>query len=60
LARQLTSIVTDIDAAPKLEQIAWQGINLDAFDLFCEEMGFAGKFYDRAKQLKARQVSPSW
>mgnify|MGYP000997079586 CR=1 FL=1 len=60
MARQLTTIFTDIDEAPKLEQIAWQGINLEAFDLFCEEMGFAGKFYDRAKQLKARQVSPSW
>ena len=60
LARQLTTIYTDIDEAPKLEQIAWQGINLDAFDLFCEEMGFAGKFHDRAKQLRGRQLAPSW
>jgi 5'-3' exonuclease len=60
MARQLTTIFTDIDEAPKLEQIAWQGINLDAFDLFCEEMGFAGKFHDRAKQLRGRQLAPSW
>ena len=60
LARQLTTICTDIAEAPKLEQIAWQGINLNAFDLFCEEMGFAGKFHDRAKQLRGRQLTPSW
>lgn len=60
MARQLTTIFTDIDEAPKLEQIAWQGINLDAFDLFCEEMGFAGKFHERAKQLRSRQLTPSW
>ena len=60
LARQLTTIVSDVDEAPKLEQITWQGINHDAFDLFCEEMGFAGKFQDRAKPLKARQLSPCW
>ncbi|UVW34051.1 flap endonuclease [SAR92 clade bacterium H455] len=60
LARQLTTIYTDIKDAPSLEQIAWQGINLDAFDLFCEEMGFAGKFHDRAKQLRRRQLAPSW
>ncbi|ETN92258.1 DNA polymerase I [Gammaproteobacteria bacterium MOLA455] len=60
LARQLTTIYTDINDAPSLEQIAWQGINLDAFDLFCEEMGFADKFHDRAKQLRRRQLAPSW
>ena len=60
LARQLTTIFTDIKEAPSLDQIAWQGINLDAFDLFCEEMGFADKFHDRAKQLRGRQFTPSW
>ena len=60
LARQLTTIFTDIKEAPSLEQIAWQGINLNAFDLFCEEMGFADKFHDRAKQLRARQLAASW
>ncbi len=60
LARQLTTIYTDINDAPSLEQIAWQGINLDAFGLFCEEMGFADKFHDRAKQLRRRQLAPSW
>ena len=60
LARQLTTIFTDIKEAPSLDQIAWQGINLDAFDLFCEEMGFADKVHDRAKQLRGRQLTPSW
>ena len=60
LARQLTTIFTDIKEAPSLDQIAWQGISLDAFDLFCEEMGFADKFHDRAKQLRTRQLAPSW
>ena len=60
LARQLTTIFTDIKEAPSLDQIAWQGINLNAFDLFCEEMGFADKFHDRAKQLRGRQFTPSW
>ncbi len=60
LSRQLTTIVTDIEEAPNLSQISWQGIHRDAFELFCDEMGFANSFNDRAKQLRARQTEPAW
>jgi 5'-3' exonuclease len=54
LSKQLATIVTDIDQAPGLGQIVWQGIHQDAFDLFCDEMGFADRFKARAGQLRAR------
>ena len=60
LSRQLTTIVTDIEEAPNLSQISWQGIHRDAFELFCDEMGFANSFNDRAKSLRARQTEPAW
>jgi len=60
LARQLTTICSDIDEAPDLQQIAWRGIYLDAFDLFCEEMGFGNSFSERARQLRAREVGAGW
>lgn len=60
LSRQLTTIVADIDEAPNLSQISWQGIHRDGFELFCEEMGFGNRFNDRAKQLKARQTEVIW
>jgi 5'-3' exonuclease len=60
LARQLTTIVSDIDGAPDLSQIGWQGIYLDAFDLFCDEMGFGNSFSERARQLRARDITVSW
>ena len=56
LSRQLTQIVTDIDEAPTLEGIAWQGIYQDAFEIFCEEMGFGSAFAGRAKVLKQREM----
>ncbi len=56
LSRQLATIVTTIDEAPDLSQIIWQGIHRDAFDLFCDEMGFGNSFNERAKQLRARQI----
>jgi 5'-3' exonuclease len=59
LSRRLASIVTDIDQAPNVSQIGWQGIYYDAFDIFCEEMGFANAFVSRASQLKQRDLSPS-
>jgi 5'-3' exonuclease len=60
LSRQLTTIVADIDEAPDLSQIGWQGIHADGFELFCEEMGFGNKFNERAVQLKSRQTAVIW
>jgi len=60
LSRQLATIITDIEEAPNLSQISWQGIHRDAFELFCDEMGFANSFNDRAKSLRARQTEPAW
>ena len=60
LSRQLTTIVADIDEAPELAQISWQGIHRDGFELFCEEMGFGNRFNDRARQLKSRQLAANW
>ena len=60
LARQLTTIVSDIDAAPELDQIAWQGVHAQAFELFCDEMGFGNSFSQRAHSLRARHNAASW
>ena len=60
LSRQLATIITDIEEAPNLSQISWQGIHRDAFELFCDEMGFANSFNDRAKSLRARQTELAW
>jgi 5'-3' exonuclease len=57
LSRQLATIVTDVDEAPGLQEISWQGIYLDAFELFCEEMGFGTAFAARAGNLKQRGYS---
>lgn len=59
LSRRLATIVTDIDQAPNVSDIGWQGIYYGAFDIFCEEMGFANAFASRATQLKQRDLSPS-
>jgi 5'-3' exonuclease len=56
LSRQLATIVADIDEAPDLSQISWQGIHRDGFELFCEEMGFGSRFNERAKQLRSRKL----
>ncbi len=58
LSRRLATIVTDIEQAPSVNEIGWQGIYYDAFDIFCEEMGFANAFASRATQLKQRDLSP--
>ena len=55
LSRQLATIVTEIECAPSLDGIGWQGIHQDAFAIFCDEMGFAGAFAGRAAVLKSRQ-----
>ncbi len=60
LSRRLATIITDIEEAPNLSQISWQGIHRDAFELFCDEMGFANSFNDRAKSLRARQTELAW
>ena len=57
LSRQLATIVTDVDEAPGLQEIGWQGIYQDAFELFCDEMGFGTAFTGRANQLKQRNQS---
>lgn len=54
LALQLATIVTDVDEAPTLQGISWQGIHQDALELFCEEMGFGTAFTARANSLKQR------
>ena len=58
LSRQLAQIVTDMEEAPDLAAIGWQGIYQDAFDIFCEDMGFGNAFAARAAALKQRQLSP--
>ena len=58
LSRRLATIVTDIEQAPNVNEIGWQGIYYDAFDIFCEEMGFVNAFASRATQLKQRDLSP--
>ena len=59
LSRRLATIVTDIEEAPNASQIGWRGIYCDAFDIFCEEMGFASAFVSKASQLKQRDLSSS-
>ncbi|MGB1403203.1 MAG: 5'-3' exonuclease [Porticoccaceae bacterium] len=59
LSRRLATIVTDIEEAPNASQIGWRGIYCDAFDIFCEEMGFATAFVSKASQLKQRDLSSS-
>jgi hypothetical protein len=58
LSRQLATIVTQIDEAPGLNDIGWQGIYYDAFEIFCEEMGFANTFMSRAANLRQREMAP--
>ena len=57
LAKQLTTITCDAKSVPSLESIEWKGIHLDAFEIFCEEMGFGSAFSRRTADLKLRQTS---
>jgi 5'-3' exonuclease len=57
LARQLTTITCDAESVPSLQAIEWEGIHLDAFEIFCEEMGFGSTFSRRTADLKSRQTS---
>ncbi len=54
MSRQLATIVTEIDEAPTLDAIGWQGIHQDAFAIFCDDMGFANAFTSRTVGLKSR------
>jgi DNA polymerase-1 len=53
LSRQLATIVTQVDEAPGLNDIGWQGIYYDAFEIFCEEMGFAKYLYVQGSKSQA-------
>lgn len=57
LARQLTTITCDAESVPSVQAIEWKGIHLDAFEIFCEEMGFGSAFSRRTTDLKLRQTS---
>jgi 5'-3' exonuclease len=58
LARELTTIRCDAKSMPNLRGIEWKGIHLDAFELFCEEMGFGSVFSRRTVDLKLRDTHP--
>jgi 5'-3' exonuclease len=57
LSRQLATIVDTIDSVPSCDHITWQGVNIHAFALFCDEMGFGETFNSRCAQLKQRLLS---
>ena len=56
LSHKLATIITDIEEAPDLNAISWQGIHSDAFSIFCEDMGFGNAFMGRIAGLKQRQM----
>ena len=60
LARELATIVTDIDVMPVPNDITWQGIQVQAFDLFAEEMGFGNVFTARVADLKHRPITSNF
>ena len=60
LARELATIVTDIDVMPVPNDITWQGIQVQAFDLFAEEMGFGNVFTARVADLKHRPMTSNF
>lgn len=58
LSRQLATITCDAESVPSLQGIEWKGIHMDAFELFCEEMGFGSAFSRRCADLKQRDTRP--
>ena len=56
LSKQLATIVTDIDDGPKISELAWKGVQVQAFEIFADEMGFGGSFESRIARLKQRSV----
>ena len=52
--------MTDIDVMPVPNDITWQGIQVQAFDLFAEEMGFGNVFTARVADLKHRPITSNF
>jgi len=57
LSKQLATIITDIDDGPKVSELAWKGVQVQAFEIFADEMGFGGSFESRIAALKQRSLS---
>ena len=53
---RLATIVTDIDDGPKINELAWKGVQVQAFEIFADEMGFGGSFDSRIARLKQRSL----
>jgi 5'-3' exonuclease len=58
LSKRLATIVTEIDEAPVLCDLAWKGVQMQAFEIFADEMGFGNSFEARVAELKQRTLSP--
>ncbi len=58
LARELATIMTNVETVPTAKKIRWQGIHVQALELFTEEMGFGSVFSTRAVDLKHRPMAP--
>ena len=56
LSKQLATIVTDIDDGPEVSELAWKGVQMQAFEIFADEMGFGGSFESRIATLKQRSL----
>ncbi len=57
LSKQLATIITHIDNAPEINELAWTGVQPQAFEIFADEMGFGGTFESRIAGLKQRSLS---
>jgi len=57
LARELATIITDVQSMPTVKDISWQGIQVQALELFAEEMGFGSVFSARIADLKHRPMA---
>ncbi len=56
LSKQLATIVTDIDDGPEVGELAWKGVQMQAFEIFADEMGFGSSFESRIARLKQRPL----
>jgi 5'-3' exonuclease len=54
LSKTLTTIVKDVPDMPILNEISWVGVQVQAFELFAQEMGFGDVFDGRIASLKQR------
>jgi 5'-3' exonuclease len=57
LSKRLATIVTDTDITASLRSLNWRGVHCDAFELFCQEMGFTGAFHSKLDGLKVRYTN---